>query len=183
MRTFTRRATLALVVAITFTSMAAGCTPMREPDASLVPSTASVGQGGGRHRIGREYYAAGGWRTVRRSVRHRARRQRGAGDLTKGTYVCQQPLAATCEKLPLNFQKGTCFNPELEDPCAVQTAQCPVDPPVASTDYTAFLQAVSFGRESVARAPSTVLDKAYGEAIKSINAATPGKCLKLNGDP
>jgi hypothetical protein len=174
MRTFTRGASLALVVAIIFTSMAAGCTQSREPGASLVPSTASVGQGSGGGGSG----TGSGGGTVQQAAGALygdlyviERDGNGEPKLTTGTYACQQPLAATCEKLPLNYEKGTCFNAELEDPCAVQTAQCPGEEPF--TDYTAFLQAVSFGRESVARAPSTVLDKAYGEAIKSINAAVP----------
>ena len=50
-------------------------------------------------------------------------------------------------------------------------------------DYTAGLQEVKFGRESVSRAPATVLDKSYGEALKSINLALPGECPELDGDP
>lgn len=84
------------------------------------------------------------------------------------TYTCQQPLAASCVMLPLNYDK-TDFNPELEDACAVQAA---------SADL---LQAVSFGRESVSRAPATVIDKSYGEALKSINLALPNRCTKLDG--
>ena len=38
---------------------------------------------------------------------------------------------------------------------------------------TVYLQPVSFGRESVSRAPATVIDKSYGEALKSINLAVP----------
>ena len=91
------------------------------------------------------------------------------------TYICQQPIAADCTLLPLNYHK-TGFNAELEDPCAVQ---CPGEEPF--TDYMAFLQGVTFGRESVSRAPATVLDKSYGEALKSINLATPGQCKKLDG--
>ena len=89
------------------------------------------------------------------------------------TYTCQQPLATTCAFLPLNFDKPD-FNPELEDACAVQAA------------YTDFLQAVSFGRESVSRAPATVIDKSYAEAIKAINLASPscddadGRAIKLD---
>ena len=76
------------------------------------------------------------------------------------TYTCQQPLAAGCVLLPLNYDKGN-FNPELEDACAVQAA---------SADL---LQEVKFGRESVSRAPATVIDKSYAEALKSINLAAP----------
>ena len=76
------------------------------------------------------------------------------------TYTCQQPIAANCAFLPLNFDKPD-FNPELEDACAVQAA---------SAD---FLQEVKFGRESVSRAPATVIDKSYAEALKSINLALP----------
>lgn len=79
------------------------------------------------------------------------------------TYTCQQPLAAGCAMLPLNYDNPA-FNPELEDACAVQAA---------SADL---LQAVSFGRESVSRAPATVIDKSYGEALKAINLAAPN-CL------
>ncbi|TFG80722.1 MAG: hypothetical protein E4H19_15375 [Chromatiales bacterium] len=87
------------------------------------------------------------------------------------TYTCQQPLAASCVMLPLNYDK-TDFNPELEDACAVQAA---------SADL---LQAVSFGRESVSRAPATVIDKSYGEALKSINLTAPScgdsRAIKLD---
>jgi len=86
---------------------------------------------------------------------------------TGGPYICQQPLKADCTFLALNGDKAD-FNPELEDACGVQAVDA------------GFLQAVSFGRESVSRAPATVLDKSYGEAIKSINAATPGQCMKLD---
>jgi len=75
------------------------------------------------------------------------------------TYTCQQPLAAGCAMLPLNYDKPD-FNPELEDACAVQAA---------SADL---LQEVKFGRESVSRAPATVIDKSYAEALKSINLAS-----------
>jgi hypothetical protein len=79
---------------------------------------------------------------------------------TGGPYTCQQPLAAGCSLLPLNGTKPD-FNPELEDACAVQAT---------SADL---LQAVTFGRESVSRAPATVIDKSYAEALKLINLATP----------
>ena len=87
-------------------------------------------------------------------------------------YTCQQPLAAGCGFLPLNFDK-TDFNPELEDACAVQET---------SAD---FLQEVKFGRESVSRAPATVIDKSYAEALKTINlaAASCGDSRAIKLDP
>jgi hypothetical protein len=89
------------------------------------------------------------------------------------TYTCQQPLAAGCSFLPLNFDKeNPPFDPETEDACAVQT------------DSTDLLQAVTFGRESVSRAPATVIDKSYAEALKSINLAEPScdesRAIKLD---
>jgi hypothetical protein len=169
MRTFTRRATLALVVAITFTSMAAGCTPMRGPDASVVPPTSSAGQGGGGTGSGggTVQQAAG---ALYGDLYVIERDGNGVPVLKEKTikgvdYSCQQPIAANCTFLALNLDKSD-FNPELEDACAVRADD--------QVNDTAYLQAVSFGRESVARAPSTVLDKSYGEAIKSINAAVKG---------
>lgn len=88
-------------------------------------------------------------------------------------YTCQLPIAAGCTFLPLNFDKSA-FNPELEDACAVQA------------DFTDGLQEVKFGRESVSRAPAAVLDKSYGEALKSINLAingcgdSSGRAIKLD---
>jgi len=86
-------------------------------------------------------------------------------------YTCQQPLAASCGFLPLNFDKDG-FNPELEDACAVQEL---------SAD---FLQEVKFGRESVSRAPATVIDKSYAEALKTINLAavscSDSRAIKLD---
>lgn len=84
------------------------------------------------------------------------------------TYTCQQPLAADCSYLPLNGWRAE-LNPELEDACAVQA------------EYATGLQAVSFGRESVARAPATVIDKSYGEALKSLNGAT-ADCKLTSGE-
>lgn len=81
------------------------------------------------------------------------------------TYTCQQPLAAGCGFLPLNFDDPS-FDPEEDDACAVQAA---------SAD---FLQEVKFGRESVSRAPAAVIDKSYAEALKTINLAD-AQC----GDP
>ena len=76
--------------------------------------------------------------------------------------TCVQPLAADCTLLPLwGQQEG--FDPELYDPCAVYTP------------YTDQIQEVKFGRESVSRAPATVIDKSYAEALKGINSAA-GKC-------
>ena len=167
MRTFTRRANLVLVVAITLTSMAAGCSQSANQGAQALPS-ASVGQGGGGSGGGTAQAAGalyGDLYVIERD---------GNGvpvlriETVLGvTYTCQRPLAADCTFLPLNLEKSD-FNPELEDGCAVQAA------------FTDLLQGVSFGRESVSRAPATVLDKSYGEAIKSINAATPGQCMKLD---
>ena len=82
-------------------------------------------------------------------------------------YPCQRPIASTCMFLPLNVEKPD-FNPELEDACAVQA------------ESTYLLQAVSFGRESVSRAPATVIDKSYAEAIKAINLARPDTCMKTD---
>jgi len=180
MKTFTRRMTLALGVSIAFASMVAGCTQSRDAGAPIGQS-ASLGQGGSGGGTGTGGGTGSGGSTTQQAA--------GAlyGDLyvierdgngepktrtidkTGGPYICQQPLKADCTFLPLNGDKDD-FNPELEDACAVQA------------DFTDFLQAVSFGRESVARAPATVIDKAYGEAIKSINAATPGQCMKLDGE-
>ena len=91
---------------------------------------------------------------------------------TGGPYVCQQPLAADCSFLPLNGTKPT-FDPEAEDACAVQAA------------YVDGLQAVTFGRESVSRAPANVIDKSYAEALKLINLATPqcGDTRAIKLDP
>jgi len=83
-------------------------------------------------------------------------------------YTCQQPLADNCAMLPLNYDKGD-FNPELEDACAVQAA------------FADLLQEVKFGRESVSRAPATVIDKSYAEALKSINLALPNQCKTIDG--
>lgn len=169
MRTFTRRATRALVVAITFTSIAAGCSPSREPGTPLTAS-ASVGQGGGGSG-GATAQAAG---ALYGDLYVVERDGNGVPALKEKTitgvkYTCQLPLAADCTFLPLNFDKSD-FNPELEDACAVQAA------------FTDGLQEVKFGRESVSRAPATVLDKSYGEALKSINLAVPGACTRLDGD-
>jgi hypothetical protein len=81
------------------------------------------------------------------------------------TVACVQPLAASCAQLPLWGEQAS-FDAELYDPCAVYT-------PFADQ-----IQEVKFGRESVSRAPATVIDKSYAEALKGINAATAGvgKC-------
>jgi hypothetical protein len=87
------------------------------------------------------------------------------------TVLCQQPLAKTCALLPL-WGESVGFDSTVNDPCSVHT------------DFTDQLQAVSFGRESVSRAPATVIDKAYGEALKSINLAAPNcgdsRAIKLD---
>ena len=181
MRTFTRRATLALVVAITFTSLTVGCSPLREPDASPVPLASASGGGGGSGSGG----SGGGTAQAAGALYgdlYVIERDGNGEPVTRAktllgvTYTCQQPLAADCALLPLNFDKAD-FNAELEDACAVQAVQSVPEP----IDYTAFLQAVSFGRESVSRAPATVIDKSYGEALKSINLAVPDKCFTTNG--
>lgn len=74
------------------------------------------------------------------------------------TVQCVQPLAAGCGQLPL-WGEQIGFDPELYDPCAVYT-------PAAD-----LIQEVKFGRESVSRAPATVIDKSYAEALKGINSA------------
>lgn len=83
------------------------------------------------------------------------------------TVSCVQPIASAdlgmCQLLPLNGEKAD-FDPEVEDACGVQA------------DYQDYIQEVSFGRESVARSPSGVIDKSYGEALKSMNAATGYRC-------
>jgi hypothetical protein len=82
------------------------------------------------------------------------------------TVACVQPLAPGCGKLRLWGEMVGLFDPELYDPCAVYTED--VD----------LIQEVKFGRESVSRAPATVLDKSYAEALKGINSAEAGggKC-------
>ena len=169
MKTFTRKVTIAGVLAIAFSSVAAGCSPVREPDA-VSGASASVGQGGGGSG-GTTAQAAG---ALYGDLYVIERDGNGEPVLKEKTitgvkYTCQLPIAADCTFLPLNFDKSD-FNPELEDACAVQAA------------FTDGLQEVKFGRESVSRAPATVLDKSYGEALKSINLAVPGQCPKLNGD-
>ena len=149
MRTFTRGAILALVVAITFTA----------PSKSWGQGKGGGGSGGGTAQAAGALY--GDLYVIERN---------GNGEpvlrtqiISGVTYTCQQPLAAGCAMLPLNYDKGD-FNPELEDACAVQDASA------------ILLQEVKFGRESVSRAPATVIDKSYGEALKAINLATPNAC-------
>ncbi len=173
MKTFTRRMTLALVVAITFASMAAGCSQSRELGAPLVPSAAPAQGGGGSGGGGSGGGTAQAAGALYGDLYVIERDGNGVPVLKEKTingvkYSCQQPIAASCTFLALNFDDETLFNPEEEDACAVR-----------GTDVD-LLQSVSFGRESVSRAPATVLDKSYGEAIKSINAATPGQCRKLD---
>lgn len=176
MKTFTWRATLALVVAITFASMAAGCSSSLEPAAPPAPAAARGESGGGTGSGGATAQAAGALYGDLYVIE-----RDGNGEpvlkiqTVKGvTYSCQQPIAADCRFLLLNVDKGDAFNPEEEDACAVQAAD------------TDFLQGVSFGRESVSRAPASVLDKSYGEALKSINLAvaqcgdSSGRAIKLD---
>ncbi len=165
MRTFTRRVTLALVVAITFTGLAAGCSPMREPGTPALPS-ASLGQGGGGGGGGSGGGTAQAAGALYGDLYVIERDGNGVPVLKEKTitgvkYTCQLPIAADCKFLPLNFDKAD-FDPELEDACAVQA------------DFTDSLQEVKFGRESVSRAPASVLDKSYGEALKTINLAVDG---------
>jgi hypothetical protein len=80
------------------------------------------------------------------------------------TVACVQPLALSCERLPL-WAESPGFDPELYDPCAVYTP------------YTDQIQEVKFGRESVSRAPATVIDKAYAEALDAISSASAGQCV------
>lgn len=91
---------------------------------------------------------------------------------------CLQPLAESCGLLPLwgecaatalpngvlPLPSGCVFDPELYDPCAVYSGEAPYD-------YADQVQEVSFGRESVSRAPAAVLDKSYAEALKALNSA------------
>jgi hypothetical protein len=150
MKTFTRRASLSLAVAITFSL----------PSASWGQG---AGAGGGGGAGGGTAQAAG---ALYGDLYVIERDGNGVPALKEKTisgvkYTCQLPIAADCTFLPLNFDKLD-FNPELEDACAVQA------------EFTDGLQEVKFGRESVSRAPATVLDKSYGEALKSINLATNG---------
>jgi len=95
------------------------------------------------------------------------------------TVACVQPLAESCAMLPLwgecggTYPSGVltptvacAFNAELYDPCAVYA-----NPDGVTDQFTDMIQEVSFGRESVSRAPATVMDKSYAEALKSINSA------------
>jgi len=71
--------------------------------------------------------------------------------------------STACSLLPLNGEKED-FNPELEDACGVQA------------EYMNCRQEVKFGRESVSRAPASVIDMSYGEALKGINSAEANQC-------
>ena len=173
MKTFTRRMTLALVVAITFASMAAGCSQSREPGAPLATS-AALGQGGGGSGGG----GSGGGTA------------QAAGALYGDLYVIERDGNG----VPVLKEKtitGVKYTASNRSPLAARSSPLNFDDEAdlqsrvggrvrrAGTDVD-LLQSVSFGRESVSRAPATVLDKSYGEAIKSINAATPGQCSKLD---
>ncbi len=71
---------------------------------------------------------------------------------------CEQPLGDSCALLPL-WGEYPEFDPELNEACGVHD------------DYLEQLHELSFGRGSVARAPATVIDRAYAEFIKTINAS------------
>ena len=108
------------------------------------------------------------------------------------TVACVQPLADTCALLPLWGECGgayppgvltptvACsFDPELNDPCAVYAN--PTN--LAIDQFTDLIQEVKFGRESVSRAPATVMDKSYAEALNGINSAAAmcaGFAIKLD---
>jgi hypothetical protein len=183
MRIFTRGAILALVVAVIFTG----------PSASWAAGGPGGGGGGG---------AGGGTAQAAGALYgdlYVIERDGNGVPLTRPvTYVdsetganvtvsCQQPLAKNCGLLPLWGECGksslppgvlnlpSCtFDAAVYDPCSVYSGDAPYS-------YTDQLQAVSFGRESVSRAPATVIDKSYGEALKSINLALPNQCTKIDG--
>ena len=109
------------------------------------------------------------------------------------TVNCVQPLAESCALLPLwgecnaanTYPPGVLtpdaactFNAELYDPCAVYA-----NPDGVTDQFTDMIQEVKFGRESVSRAPGTVIDKSYAEALKGINSAAAmcdGFAIKLD---
>jgi len=109
------------------------------------------------------------------------------------TVNCVQPLAESCALLPLwgecnaanTYPPGVLtptaactFNAELYDPCAVYA-----NPDGLTDQFTDLIQEVKFGRESVSRAPATVIDKSYAEALKGINSAAAmceGFAIKLD---
>jgi len=107
------------------------------------------------------------------------------------TVACVQPLAESCAMLPLWGECGgtyppgvltpnpACtFNAELYDPCAVYA-----NPDGVTDQFTDMIQEVKFGRESVSRAPATVIDKSYAEALIGINSAAAmcdGFAIKLD---
>lgn len=86
------------------------------------------------------------------------------------TIDCLQPIASPscglCQILPLNAEKPD-FNPELEDACGIQSAY--VD--------DGCVQEVKFGRWSVSRAPASVIDMSYSEALKAISSASADQCV------
>ena len=102
------------------------------------------------------------------------------------TVACVQPLAESCALLPLwgecnatnSYPPGVLvpvvacsFNPELNDPCAVYA-----NPDGVTDQFTELIQEVKFGRESVSRAPATVMDKSYAEALNLHQLARPPMC-------
>ena len=127
MKTFTRGAILALVVAITFTA----------PSKSWGQGKGGGGSGGGTAQAAGALYGDlyvierdGNGVPVTRTI-----------DKTGGPYICQQPLKTDCSFLRLNGDK-TDFNPEVDDACAVQAVDAD------------FLQAVcSGGRASPGHPP------------------------------
>lgn len=137
------------------------CTPAAGPRDAGIPAASARGGGGGGGGGGSTTGSAAG--ALYGDLYVIERDGNGEPVLTKGTYVCQQPLAASCALLRLNYTKEG-FDPEVDDPCAVQA------------DQATLLQPVSFGRESVSRAPATVIDKSYAEALKTINLAQPASC-------
>jgi hypothetical protein len=121
---------------------------------------------------------------VTRTVYYRELDENGVPTGTTLQATCNQPLAEGCGLLPLWAECDTAlntppggvldlpectFDPEAYDPCAVYDT------------FTDQLQEVKFGRESVSRAPSTVIDKSYAEALKGINSATD-ECGDLYGN-
>jgi hypothetical protein len=84
----------------------------------------------------------------------------GNGEPILDAFNCPQPMDATCQPIPmLGAAAG-----EDEDPCDL-AAMCG-DIPCAD-----LLQEITFGRLSVTRAPESVLESSYAEALKNLNAA------------
>lgn len=82
-----------------------------------------------------------------------------AGEGGIEVVACVQPIAANCRLLGL-MGDAPDFDPAEDDACDVQPAE------------VEFLQEVSFGRQSVARAAPTVVDSAYYDALRNLNTAT-----------